>query len=121
MLSDNKIEKELKKYDPCLFLGKSLVARNGEIMNAPTIYYQKERGLKPDIVKILRSAPCWGDIEDLKKMDSWAWKNDWMQKLDAHNDAIKQRELSSAKDQTNEVSKDVYTLANRLERYGEHG
>ena len=38
MLSDNKFEKELKKYDPCLFLGKSLVARNGEIMNAPTIY-----------------------------------------------------------------------------------
>ena len=119
MLSDNKFKKELKKFDPYQFLGRSLVIREGEYFNAPTIYYQKERGLKPDIVKILKGAPCWGDIEDLKKMDSWAWKKDWMAKLDAYNERMRQSKISSSRDEMNQVSKDVYTLANRLERYGD--
>ena len=119
MLSDDKFSKELKRYDKYLFLGKSLVYRGGEIMNAPTIYYQREAGLKPDIVKILKGAPCWGDIEDLKRMDSWAFKNDWLVKLDEENARRRESAIRSAQDQTNEVSKDVYTLANRLERYGD--
>ena len=121
MLSDDKFKKELKKYDEYLFLGKSLVIRNGEIMNAPTIYYQKHTRLRPEIVKILRGAPCWADLDEIKKMDSWAWKDDWKKKMDEHNSRLQERTIASAKDETNQVSKDVYTLANRLERYGEHG
>ena len=118
MLSDNKFKKELKKFDPYLFLGKSLVVRNGEIMNAPTIYYWKHKGLKPEIVKILKSAPCWGDIDELKKMDSWTYNDDWMEKLDEYNEKIRLDTERRAIDQIQQVNKDVYTLANRLERYG---
>lgn len=121
MLSDDKFSKELKRYDKYLFLGRSLVIRNGEIMNAPTIYYQKEKGLKPDIVKILKRAPSWADIDDLRKMDSWAWKKDWMTKMDEYNEKLRQNKISAAVDQQNEAGKDLYTLANRLERYGEMG
>ena len=121
MLSDSKFEKELKKFDEYLFLGRCLVIRNGEIMNVPTIYYQKERGLKPDVVKGLKRPPCWGDIDELKKMDSWAWKKDWTKKMDDYNEKIKQSKINSAQDQIDEAGKDIYTLANRLERFGGNG
>tara|TARA_R100000008_G_C3479851_1_gene113287 strand:+ start:63 stop:449 length:387 start_codon:yes stop_codon:yes gene_type:complete len=120
MLSDDKFNKELKKYDKHLFLGKCLVYRDGEYFNAPTIYYWRNKRMKPEVVTTLRAAPCWGDLDKLKKWDTWAKKKHWMHELDEHNLARDNAVRKSAQDQINQVNKDIYKLSQRLERYGEN-
>ena len=121
MLSDDKFNKELKKYDKHLFLGRHLVYRDDEVFNAPCVYYWKHKGLKPEAIKILPGAPCWADLDDIKRMDTWTYEDDWIKKLDRENELNRMRTIASAQDEMNQVSKDVYKLAQKLERYGENG
>ena len=106
-MTNKEFEKALQKHDPCLFVG---YGKHGYL----TVYHRIGERLKPHVVMNLYIAPSSHTVDYNKKMDSWSWKSDWLQRVDDYN---KEVEMKNAADEEERV---MYETADTVRYWKKH-
>ena len=98
-MTNKEFERQLQKHDPCLFVG---YGKHGYL----TVYHRIGERLKPHVVMNLYIAPSSHTVDYIKKMDSWSWKSDWLQRVDDYNNEVEAKREADEKERVMYETKD---------------